>query len=111
MRPDQPEEDRPPPLPEWLALLAQMTADLPNVTIDSSAGQLLVDYCRQTGIGVIVRGTGTPGDLEHAVTLDLANRDLGHPRLVGPRQLLDRLLGNGRSNTDDDTCVVGIQLR
>lgn len=65
------------PLPERLAMLAEMTADLANVTIGSSAGQLLVDYCRQAGISVIVRGTRTPGDLEHEVTLALANRDLG----------------------------------
>ena len=56
MRADQPEEVRPAPLAERLALLADVTSDLANVTVDSSAGRLLVDYCRGAGIGMIVRG-------------------------------------------------------
>jgi hypothetical protein len=42
-----------------------MASDLANVTVDSCAGQLLVDYCRATGIGVIVRGLCSKGDLGH----------------------------------------------
>ncbi|MBB5959728.1 cytidyltransferase-like protein [Saccharothrix tamanrassetensis] len=51
------------PLAERLALLADMTSDLANVTVDSSPGRLLVDYCRQTGVDVILRDVhpGRPG--------------------------------------------------
>ena len=34
------------PLAERLALLADMSSDLAGVTVDSSAGRLLADYCR-----------------------------------------------------------------
>ncbi|WP_086667494.1 pantetheine-phosphate adenylyltransferase [Lentzea kentuckyensis] len=64
------------PLADRLALLADMTSDLANVTVDSSAGRLLVDYCREAGIGVIVRGVRTPGDLEHELPMAQTNRQL-----------------------------------
>lgn len=64
------------PLAERLALLAEMTGDMANVTVDSCAGRLLVDYCREAGIGVVVRGTRTPGDLEHELPMAQANRHL-----------------------------------
>lgn len=64
------------PLAERLALLADMTSDLVSVTVDSSAGRLLVDYCRGAGIGVIVRGMRTPGDLEHELPMAQTNRHL-----------------------------------
>jgi pantetheine-phosphate adenylyltransferase len=64
------------PLAERLTLLTQMTGDLPNVTVDSSPGRLLVDYCREAGIGVVVRGTRTPGDLEHELPMAHLNRHL-----------------------------------
>jgi pantetheine-phosphate adenylyltransferase len=63
-------------LAERLARLSDMTADLANVTVDSSPGRLLVDYCRSAGIGVIVRGVRTPGDLEHELPMALMNRHL-----------------------------------
>ncbi|WP_086782697.1 pantetheine-phosphate adenylyltransferase, partial [Crossiella equi] len=64
------------PLPERLALLATMTADLPNVTVDSSTGKLLVDYCRDAGIGAIIRGVRTQRDLEHELPMAQMNRHL-----------------------------------
>lgn len=64
------------PLSERLALLADLTSDLPNVTVDSSAGRLLVDYCREAGIGVIVRGLRTTADLEHELPMARTNREL-----------------------------------
>jgi len=64
------------PLAERLALLADMTSDLANVTVGSSAGRLLVDYCRGAGIGVIVRGVRTPRDLEHELPMAQTNRHL-----------------------------------
>lgn len=64
------------PLTERLALLAELTSDLANVRVDSSAARLLVDYCHGAGIGVIVRGLRTLGDLEHEVPMAQLNRHL-----------------------------------
>jgi pantetheine-phosphate adenylyltransferase len=64
------------PLAERLALLADMTSDLGNVSVDSSAGRLLVDYCRGAGIGVIVRGMRTLGDLGDELPMAQMNRHL-----------------------------------
>jgi len=64
------------PLAGRLALLADMTRDLANVTVDASAGRLLVDYCHGAGIGVIVRGLRTLGDLEHELPMAQMNRHL-----------------------------------
>jgi pantetheine-phosphate adenylyltransferase len=65
------------PLAERLTLLTDMTSDLANVTVDSSAGRLLVDYCHGAGIGVIVRGLRTLGELEHELPTAQMNRHLG----------------------------------
>jgi pantetheine-phosphate adenylyltransferase len=62
------------PLAERLALLAGTTGDLANVTLDSSHDRLLVDYCREAGVDVIVRGTRTQGDLEHELPMARMNR-------------------------------------
>jgi pantetheine-phosphate adenylyltransferase len=64
------------PLAERLALLADMTSDLANVRVDSSTGRLLVEYCHAAGIGVIVRGVRTLGDLEHELPMAQMNRHL-----------------------------------
>ncbi|MDT0263767.1 pantetheine-phosphate adenylyltransferase [Jatrophihabitans lederbergiae] len=63
-------------LAERLALLADLTSELANVTVDSSAGRLLVDYCHGADIGVIVRGLRTLGDLEHELPMAQMNRHL-----------------------------------
>ncbi|MFE2754893.1 pantetheine-phosphate adenylyltransferase [Actinosynnema sp. NPDC059335] len=64
------------PLAERLALLEDLTRDLDNVTVDSSPGRLLVDYCRGAGIDVIVRGLRTPADLGHELPMAQMNRHL-----------------------------------
>jgi pantetheine-phosphate adenylyltransferase len=64
------------PLAERLALLAELTGDLANVTVDSSPGRLLVDYCVEAGIGVVVRGVRTPADLEGELPMAHLNRRL-----------------------------------
>lgn len=63
-------------LTQRLALLTDMTADLANVTVDSSADRLLVDYCQGAGIGVIVRGIRNEGDLETELPMAHMNRHL-----------------------------------
>ncbi|MET9626486.1 pantetheine-phosphate adenylyltransferase [Lentzea sp. NPDC006480] len=64
------------PLAERLAVLAEMTSELPNVALDSSTGQLLVDYCRAHDIGVIVRGARTKRDLVHELPMAQMNLHL-----------------------------------
>ncbi|MFI9815945.1 pantetheine-phosphate adenylyltransferase [Saccharothrix variisporea] len=64
------------PLAERLALLTDMTSDLANVTVDSSLGRLLVDYCREARIDVVVRGVRTPVDLEHELPMAHMNLHL-----------------------------------
>lgn len=64
------------PMSSRLALLADMTSDLANVTVDSSAGRLLVDYCHEAGIGAIVRGLRTLGELEHELPMAQMSRHL-----------------------------------
>ncbi|MFD4642668.1 pantetheine-phosphate adenylyltransferase [Lentzea sp. NPDC058436] len=64
------------PLADRLALLTGLTADLPNVRVDSSAGRLLVDYCREVGAGVVVRGVRNHGDLAHELPMAHANGHL-----------------------------------
>ncbi len=64
------------PLAGRLTLLEEMTHDLANVTVDSSAGRLLVDYCRETRIDVIVRGLRNPADLAHEWPMAQLNRQL-----------------------------------
>ncbi len=63
-------------LDERLTLLADLTGDLVNVTVDSSPGRLLVDYCREAGIDVIVRGVRTSDDLAHEWPMAWMNRHL-----------------------------------
>nr|BFE50479.1 hypothetical protein GCM10017745_39060 [Saccharothrix mutabilis subsp. capreolus] len=64
------------PLAERLALLADLTSDLVNVTVDSCPGRLLVDYCREAGVGVIVRGVRNLADFEHELPMAHTNRHL-----------------------------------
>jgi pantetheine-phosphate adenylyltransferase len=44
--------------------------------VDSCAGRLLVDYCRGAGIGVIVRGLRSAGDLGHELPMAQMSRHL-----------------------------------
>lgn len=48
---------------------------LPNVEVDHFEG-LLVDFCKKTGAGVIVRGLRLLTDFEYEFQLGLANRDI-----------------------------------
>ena len=50
-------------------------ADLPNVEVAHFEG-LLVDFCKATGAGVIVRGLRLLTDFEYEFQLGLANRDI-----------------------------------
>lgn len=63
------------PLQTRTDLIAQVTADLGNVRVDAFGG-LLVDYCRQTGATVIVRGLRSSKDLDFEMPIGMANRDM-----------------------------------
>lgn len=41
---------------ERIRFIQEATSDLPNVTVDSFTGELLVDYARRTGASIVVRG-------------------------------------------------------
>jgi pantetheine-phosphate adenylyltransferase len=63
------------PVEERMELLRDAVADLPNVRVDSFEG-LLVDYCRDHGIPVIVKGLRAVGDFEYELQMAQMNREL-----------------------------------
>jgi pantetheine-phosphate adenylyltransferase len=62
---------------ERMELLREACADLPNVTVDSFHG-LLVDYCREHDIPVIVKGLRAVGDFEYELQMAQMNRELAN---------------------------------
>lgn len=60
---------------ERMALLKQVSSHLPNVTVDSFDG-LLIEYCKQRGARVIVRGLRAATDFEYELQIAHANADL-----------------------------------
>ena len=61
---------------ERIEILADVTADLPNVRIDSFHG-LLVDYCRNNGIEAIVKGLRAISDFDYELQMAQMNHRLG----------------------------------
>ena len=62
-------------LDERLAVLREVTAELPGVEVDSFQG-LLVHYCRRVGATAIVRGLRAVTDFEFEFKIGLANMDM-----------------------------------
>ncbi|MGX7679479.1 pantetheine-phosphate adenylyltransferase [Jatrophihabitans sp. DSM 45814] len=60
---------------ERLALLKEVTAEYPNVRIDSFHG-LLVDYCRSNKIPVILKGIRAVSDFDYELKMAQMNRGL-----------------------------------
>lgn len=60
---------------ERLEMLTEATKHIPNVRIDASDG-LLVDYARERGIGVIVKGLRAFSDFEYEFKMALMNKRL-----------------------------------
>jgi pantetheine-phosphate adenylyltransferase len=58
-----------------LQVLEQCTSHLPNVRVDSFGG-LLVDYCRDNGAQVILRGLRAVSDFDFEFQIGLANKNL-----------------------------------
>jgi pantetheine-phosphate adenylyltransferase len=61
---------------ERLELLRAVTADLPNVEIASFEG-LLVHFCQERGIGVIVKGLRAVSDFEYELQMAQMNGRIG----------------------------------
>jgi pantetheine-phosphate adenylyltransferase len=67
------------PLEERVALLERVIRDagLPaSVRVDSWGAGLLVDYCRQVGATVLVKGVRSQLDVTYETPMALVNRDL-----------------------------------
>jgi pantetheine-phosphate adenylyltransferase len=60
---------------ERLALLGEMTQNIPNLTVDSFEG-LLFQYCERIGARVIVRGLRAATDFEYELQIAHANADM-----------------------------------
>ncbi|HEY4014874.1 MAG TPA: pantetheine-phosphate adenylyltransferase [Polyangiaceae bacterium] len=60
---------------ERLDLVSRVSAHLPNVTVDAFNG-LLIEFCKQKGARVIVRGLRAATDFEYELQIAHANADL-----------------------------------
>jgi pantetheine-phosphate adenylyltransferase len=60
---------------ERMEMITQATADLPNVSVDNFDG-LLVDYAREHGARLILRGIRAVSDYEYELQMALMNRQL-----------------------------------
>lgn len=63
-------------LEDRLTLIREAVSQIPNVSVDHSTG-LLVDYCRQNGASVIVRGIRNGSDVEYETMLESVNSRVG----------------------------------
>ncbi len=63
------------PLEERIALIRNVLTDLPNVDVAGFTG-LAVNFARESGAAVLLRGVRTLTDIEHEFTMSLANRAL-----------------------------------
>ena len=57
---------------ERLAMLREVTSDLPNVGVDKFTG-LLVDFCRARGVSAIVKGLRAVSDFEYEMEMAQMN--------------------------------------
>lgn len=64
-------------LDERLEMLREVTADLANVELAVFQG-LLVDFCREQGIDVIVKGLRAVSDFEYELQMAQMNRKIGY---------------------------------
>lgn len=60
---------------ERIALIEEVTKEMPNVRIESSSG-LLIDYCQQKNAIAIVRGLRAVSDFEYEMQITSMNRVL-----------------------------------
>jgi pantetheine-phosphate adenylyltransferase len=62
---------------ERMAMMKELTADLPNVRV-SSFDCLLIHHLRDLDMRIILRGIRTVGDFEYELQMALTNRNLDH---------------------------------
>ena len=62
-------------LDERVTLIREVVKDLPNVEVKGFSG-LVVDFARDNGITVLVRGVRTVGDVDYEKQMAVMNRDL-----------------------------------
>ena len=62
-------------VPERIEMLQEVTAELGNVRVDSFEG-LLVDYCRERGIPVVVKGLRAVSDFDYELQMAQMNHRL-----------------------------------
>lgn len=62
---------------ERVALIKEVTKDIPNVKVDSFQG-LLVDYAKSIGANAIIRGLRAVSDFEYEMQLTSMNRFLNN---------------------------------
>lgn len=65
---------------ERVNILREATKDLPNVKVDSFSG-LLINYARETGIHVAIRGLRAITDFEYELQIAQTNHKLSNGRL------------------------------
>lgn len=65
---------------ERVNILKEATKDIPNVKVASFEG-LVIDYCLQNKIGVIVRGLRAVTDFEYELQMSQMNRKLSNHRV------------------------------
>jgi pantetheine-phosphate adenylyltransferase len=63
-------------LDERIAFLREVTAPLGNVEVAAFEG-LLVDFCRERGVGIVVKGLRAVSDFEYELQMAQMNRNLG----------------------------------
>lgn len=66
-------------LEERVTLIREVVRSLPNVEVKGFSG-LVVDFARENGITVLVRGVRTVGDVDYEKQMAVMNRDL-YPQL------------------------------
>jgi pantetheine-phosphate adenylyltransferase len=66
-------------LDERVALIRDVVKSLPNVEVKGFSG-LVVDFARDNGVTVLVRGVRTVGDVDYEKQMAVMNRDL-YPEL------------------------------
>ena len=64
-------------LDERVKMLKESVKDLPNVRIESFGG-LLIDYCKENQIHIIIRGLRAITDFEYELQIAQINRELSH---------------------------------
>jgi len=62
-------------VPERIEMITEVTAKFPNVRVDSWSG-LLVDYCVENNIGVIVKGLRAITDFDYELQMSQINLQL-----------------------------------